>query len=58
MLWHVLSDGGAIARDGAGVHDECDRFGVRQILLELVANPRVSRNVNQSYSLLDVWEDR
>ena len=46
---HLLCDGVTIARDGACIYDERDSLRARQVLLELVTNARVSRNVDDAY---------
>lgn len=40
-----------ITRDGTRIHDECDGFRGGKVLLELVANARVPRNVDDSQGL-------
>ena len=46
---NILCDGGPIARDGACIYDERDSLRARQVLLELVTNARVSRDVDDAY---------
>ena len=46
---HILCDGGPIARDGACIYDERDSLRARQVLLELVTNARVARDVDDAY---------
>ena len=46
---HILCNGGPIARDGACIYDERDSLRARQVLLELVTNARVARDVDDAY---------
>ena len=49
---NALCYGRPITRDGTRVHNECDGFRAGQMLLELVANARVPRNVDDSQGLM------